>query len=109
MSLRSLVGMGMLTLCLGSLALEAQVVTGAITGRVTDGTGAVIPGATIQVQNTDTGFNRTLQVDQDGRYVARNLPVGAYSITAQQSGFQTEVRRGVVLTVGSDVVVDLQL
>ena len=88
---------------------SAQVVTGTISGRVTDPTGAVIPGATVQIQNIETGFSRNVQTDDGGRYEARNLPVGSYSITAQQAGFRTEVRRGITLTVASAIVVNLEL
>ena len=69
----------------------------------------MVPGATIQIQNVETGFSRTLQTDREGRYVARNLPLGSYSLTAQQAGFRTEVRRGIVLAVGSEVTVSLEL
>ena len=87
----------------------AQQVTGNISGRVTDSSGAVIPGTTVQVQNVETGFSRNVQTDSGGRYEARNLPVGSYSITVQQTGFRTEVRSGVTLTVASDVVVNFAL
>ncbi len=89
--------------------LAAQVVTGAISGRVTDSTGAVIPGATIQIQNLETGLSRNADTDSAGRYVARNLPVGLYSVAAQQSGFQKQIRNGITLNVGSEVVVNLEL
>ena len=87
----------------------AQQVTGTISGRVTDSSGAVIPGTTVQVQNVETGLARSVQTDAGGRYEARNLPVGSYTITVQQAGFRTEVRSGVTLTVASEVVVNFAL
>jgi hypothetical protein len=87
----------------------SQVVTGAISGRVFDSTGALVPGASIQMENVETGFSRTVQTDREGRYVARNLPLGAYSVTGKQAGFRTEVRSGIVLAVGSEATVDFQL
>jgi carboxypeptidase family protein/TonB-dependent receptor-like protein len=96
-------------LLLAATTGSAQVVTGTISGRVTDATGAVISGATVQVQNIETGFSRNAQTDGAGRYEARNLPVGSYSITAQQSGFKTEVRSGITLTVASEAVVNMEL
>jgi hypothetical protein len=78
-----------------------QQVTGTILGRITDGTGSVVSGATIQILNIDTGFSRTEQADSDGRYLSSNLPLGSYSVTVQKQGFKTSVRSGVVLTVGS--------
>src|SRR6266478_1905958 len=62
-----------------------QVVTGSILGRVTDATGAVVPSATVQIQNVETGFSRAEQTDSGGRYLSRNLPLGMYSITVQQA------------------------
>ena len=94
---------------LSTVPLAGQVVTGAISGRVTDKTGAVIPKASIQVQNVETGLTRSAESDEAGRYVVRNLPLGNYTLTAQQAGFQTEVRSGVALTVGSEAVVNLEL
>jgi carboxypeptidase family protein len=87
----------------------SQAVTGAILGRVTDTTGAVMLGATVQIQNVDTGFTRSEQTDSEGRYLSRNLPLGSYSVTVQQAGFRTEVRRGVVLTVASEVTINVDL
>src|SRR5712691_1711743 len=92
----------------GSLAY-GQVVTGTILGSVTDATGAVLAGATIQIQNLDTGFSRTEQTDREGRYIGRSLPLGAYSVTVQQQGFRTEERRGITLTVASEVTVNVEL
>src|ERR1700686_2653382 len=87
----------------------SQVVTGAILGRVTDTTGAVVPGATVQIQNVDTGFTRSEQTDREGRYLSRNLPLGSYSVTVQQTGFQTTERRGISLSVASEVTVNVEL
>ena len=96
-------------LVLIATSVSAQVVTGTISGRVTDSTGATIPAATVQVQNTETGFSRSVPTDAAGRYEARNLPLGSYSVSAQQSGFQTAVRNGVTLSVGSEAVVNFEL
>ena len=96
-------------LLLGTATSFAQVVTGTISGRVTDSTGAVIPGATVQIENVETDLSRNAQSDASGHYEARNLPAGSYSVTVQQSGFQTQVRRGVTLTVASEVVVNIGL
>src|SRR5262249_59245784 len=74
-----------------------QGVTGSILGRVTDTTGAVIPGAMIQVQNAETGLSQTAQSDEEGRYLIRNLPPGTYDVTVTQPGFQTQVQRKIVL------------
>jgi hypothetical protein len=94
---------------LGAALASAQVSTGTISGVVQDASGAAIPGAMVVVRNVDTGTTRNLTTDAGGRYEAPNMPLGNYEITAQQSGFQTEVRSGINLTVGREAVVNLGL
>ena len=88
---------------------HAQVVTGTILGRVSDTTGAVLQGAAVQIQNTDTGLTRTETTDREGQYSSRNLPLGGYVITITHPGFQTHVRQGIILTVGSEQTVNAEL
>jgi len=94
---------------LGALVVSAQVSTGTISGVVQDQTGAIIAGAMVTVRNVDTGAVRTLTSDSGGRYLAPVLPVGNYEVQGQQSGFQTEVRTGINLTVGREEVINLAL
>src|SRR5467141_2322520 len=94
---------------LGGLVASAQVSTGTISGVVQDQSGASIAGAMVTVRNVDTGAVRTLTSDAGGRYIAPDLPLGSYEVQAQQSGFQTEVRSGITLTVGRESVVNLGL
>src|ERR1700686_233493 len=96
-----------IVLCAG--VAFAQQVTGTILGRVTDSTGSVVPGATIQIQNPAIGFSRTDTADSDGRYLESSLPLGSYTVTVQKQGFQTLVRSGIVLTVASEVTVNAEL
>src|SRR6266853_1581126 len=94
---------------LGAVVVSAQVSTGTISGVVQDQTGAVITGAMVTVRNVDTGAVRTLTSDAGGRYTAPNLTLGNYEVQGQQSGFQTEVRSGITLTVGREEVINLAL
>lgn len=87
----------------------SQVTTGTITGTISDSTGAVLPNATVVLRNTETGISRTVQTDASGRYRAPNLPLGAYEVQGSLSGFQSEVRRGITLTVGREATVDMAL
>src|SRR5256712_10576166 len=100
-----------LLLCLSILngIAAAQVTTGGISGTVKDSAGAVLPGVSIKLTNTDTGAPRCVIADEVGRYNAPQLPLGAYEITAELPGFQTAVRRGVTLTIGREAVVDFAL
>src|SRR5260370_5855889 len=90
-----------------SLSLFSQVNTGTISGVVQDTSGAVIAGAMVTIRNVDTGTARTLTSDEGGRYIAPVLPLGNYEVRGQQTGFQTEVRSGIVLTVGREEVINL--
>lgn len=80
---------GMAGLCLALLALAtapaaAQVFTGRIEVTVTDSTGAVLPGANVEVTGPQ---NRTAVSDARGAAVFLNLPPGNYSVKATLSGF----------------------
>src|SRR5690348_2320742 len=99
----------LLLLVVGAKRLQAQAVTGNISGTVTDSSGAVIAGANIHVKNTATGVTLTTTSNSQGRYNVPDLTVGTYDVQASNSGFQTVVHAGVNLTVGSQLVVDLSL
>ncbi len=92
-----------------SLSLISQVNTGTISGVVQDTSGAVIAGATVTIRDVDTGIARTLTSDAGGRYIAPNLPIGNYEVQGQETGFQTEIRSGITLTVGREEVINLTL
>src|ERR1700731_2734244 len=94
---------------LGACLVSAQVTTGTISGIVQDQSGAAIAGVEVTVKNVDTGIARTLTSDPGGRYTAPDLPLGNYEVQAQHSGFQTEVRSGITLTVGREAVVNIAL
>jgi hypothetical protein len=96
--------------CLGcaSPAL-AQLPTGTILGTVRDASGAVIPGATLTVTNSDTGLTRTTFSSNDGSYRLPALPVGRYELRASLDGFRTAVRDGITLAVTQEAVVNFTL
>ncbi len=92
------------------LSAFAQATTATILGRVQDTTGAVLPGVTVTVTNLETGINRTLVSDDQGRYVMTQLALGDnYEVKGELAGFQTFIRRGIALTMGRQAVVDLLL
>ena len=80
--------------------------TATISGSVRDGTGALIPGASVMAKNVETGITRTAMSDEQGRYQLLNLNVGRYEIEVSLSGFQTAVRSGIVLALGDQTVVN---
>lgn len=89
--------------------LLAQFTTASLSGRVTDSSGAVIPGAAVTVLNTGTARTLTAETDQAGQYSFPILPVGTYKLTVKKSGFQTYVQSGIVLTVNQAATGDVAL
>ncbi len=94
---------------LGLSRLNAQASNATIGGTVTDSSGATIAGAAIQVRNVGTGISQSTASDQQGRYRVPDLVIGDYEVQASNAGFQTVVRKGITLTVGSSPVVDFVL
>ena len=99
-SCRILAFVAVATLFTGASA-SAQLSTADLTGRVTDSSGAVLPGVTVTVTQTDTGLVRTTVSDETGTYLLTNLPTGPYRLEVALSGFRTYVQTGIVLQVGA--------
>ena len=99
---------GLFVFLLGGITW-AQVTTGTISGTVKDSTGAVLPGAKVVILNQGTGISRAVETGAAGRYLAPLLSVGNYQLTVTHEGFQTVIRSGIVLTVGREAVVNLEL
>ncbi len=89
------------------LSLFAQANFGRILGTVTDQTGAVMPGATVSVIDTQRGLARTVNTDQAGEYNAPTLTPGTYTVRVEVKGFKTLEQHNIVLEVGNELRVDL--
>ncbi|HEY1757885.1 MAG TPA: carboxypeptidase regulatory-like domain-containing protein [Bryobacteraceae bacterium] len=76
---------------------------------MTDQSGAVLVGATIQAKGVDKGGSRSTITDSEGRFAIANLPIGSYEVRASSPGFDPVVRSNIVLTVGADLVIDFAL
>jgi hypothetical protein len=87
----------------------SQVVGAAISGIVTDETGAPIIAATVTVRNAETGAERKLVTDSGGRYSAPSINVGRYEILASKQGFASEAKTGVHVDVGQSAPVNFTL
>ncbi len=84
----------------------AQVSGATLTGTVKDASGAVIPNAQVSVTNTATGVNRRIVTDTAGFYTMSNLLPGDYDVAVSATGFASQVRKGITLTVGAHQVLD---
>ena len=102
----SAIGLILFTMSL-DIKLWAQA-TAAVSGTVMDPSGAAIGGAIVQVKNTGTSLTRTTASDEVGRFRFPDLVIGEYEVQASTPGFQTVVHK-VILTVGSNPVVDFKL
>src|ERR1035438_3204467 len=99
----------LLSLLLAATFVSAQTFRGSILGTVSDTSGAVLPGATVKVKNAGTGLERTSQTTAEGNYTISELPIGTYSVTVSQAGFQTSVTSNVVVDVATERRVDIAL
>src|SRR6266481_6186782 len=93
----------------GSASAQGVGASGDITGTVNDPSGRGIPKATILAVETDKGIQHTTETDTSGGYRLVGLPPATYDVTVKIAHFQTEIQKGVILTVGTTVVVDFRL
>ena len=65
---------------------------GSVTGTVTDPTGAVVPGATVQIHNPVSQYNRTATTDSAGKFTFPNVPLNPYHLTVTSQGFESSAQ-----------------
>jgi hypothetical protein len=79
-----------LVLCLGavtSIRAQSSGTSGSVSGTVVDPSGAVVVGATVEIQNPVSGFNRTGTTDSSGNFIIQNVPFNPYHLTIMATGF----------------------
>src|SRR5271165_5373941 len=92
-----------------SSTLLAQVERASIIGRITDTTGASMPGVEVTVTNEATNTLVRLSSDDAGAYTAVNLIPGNYTVNASKTGFRPLVFRSFVLQVGQSARLDITM
>jgi hypothetical protein len=90
-------------------SLRAQSATATLSGAVTDPAGANVAKATITLQNSGTGIKRATTTNSDGYFTLPLLPPGNYTLTVEQQGFATITNRDVILNVGDQRSLLIQL
>jgi hypothetical protein len=91
-------------------AAMAQGTDASVVGTVVDeGDGKPLPGATVQVENTATGFTAGTTTDRTGEFSVGSLPLGPYSVAVSFVGYGTERRTGFQLTQGDEVQLEIAL
>jgi hypothetical protein len=87
---------------------SAQEITGSIVGTVRDASGAVVPGATVTIADSQKNnlVVRTAMTNSDGEYSAPNLGISVYTVTFEAPNFKKLVRKEVKLDIGQRRIVD---
>ena len=96
-------------LALCALPAIAQIDRGAIVGRVTDASGAVVPKAAVVVTNKDTGVAVTTSTNEAGEYQVLALIPGTYSVRVSSQGFDSVLRDNITLHVQDRLSVEIGL
>ena len=96
-------------LALAAAPAWGQTEQAAITGTVTDPSGAAVPQATVSATNTSTQVTTTTATNNLGYYNLPYLPIGVYSVKVEKRGFKVGVVQRVVLQVNLIATVNLQL
>ena len=89
--------------------VSAQVVGATISGTVTDSSGSKMPDVEIAITNVGTGIVTNTTTKGEGTFVVPNLQPGNYEISASAKGFSTLVRKGITLTVGQELILNLSM
>jgi Carboxypeptidase regulatory-like domain/TonB dependent receptor-like, beta-barrel len=98
-----------LVVLLACITVHAQQITGNIRGTVSDPSGALVQGASVTAEQTETGLSRTATTDRNGNYVLLELPVGHYRLEITAKGFQKYVQEGISLNVNETAAVSARL
>src|SRR6266849_8768059 len=88
---------------------NAQVSGGALSGAVTNTSQVAIPGAQVTLKNAATGVARVVMTGAEGLYTSPNLEPGTYEMTVEASGFTTQVRTNIAVTLGAKLVVNVAM
>lgn len=107
-----MVSLKSLTLCLVAILTAASAAaqsTGTILGTIKDETGGALPGVSVTAVNVNTSWSTTVTSDGQGDYIVPNIAIGNYEVTAELSGFDKLVVRGISLLVGQQARVNLEL
>ncbi|HKX30311.1 MAG TPA: carboxypeptidase regulatory-like domain-containing protein [Blastocatellia bacterium] len=80
-----------------------------LTGVISDPTRVRLKGATITIASLSTGLTRSATSDATGAYRIPLLPPGQYEVKVEMNGYNTQIRKGVLLTVGQTVVINFEM
>lgn len=90
----------LVALLVGPVSSKGQTFRGGINGTVTDGSGAVVPGAAVEAVDTATEVSHKTVSTSAGEYSFQDLPLGTYKVTITASGFKSSIVSSVPVTAG---------
>jgi Carboxypeptidase regulatory-like domain len=109
-SIKALVSLLVCLLLVSGMAFAQGVgASGSITGTVTDPSGAVMTNATVTATDAEKGLKRATTTDNNGRYEIPGLLPSIYNVSAEHSGFQTSISKGVTINVGQTTTLDFHM
>src|SRR5262245_34757294 len=88
---------------------QARSSSADLTGAVLSPSKSVIPGATITATNHAIGLTRMVTTDSGGNYQIPLLPPGRYEVKVEVSGYNTQIKKGITLTVGQIAVINFEM
>lgn len=100
---------GALVSCTLPVWAQARSTSADLTGMVSDPSKALVRGATVTAVNLSTGLTRTVITDTTGAYRIPLLPPGQYDIKVEITGFNTQIKKGITLTVGQTAVINFEM
>jgi Carboxypeptidase regulatory-like domain len=98
--LRRVCGILIVAILVAAPAAFAQITTGSLSGTVRDTTGAVVPKASVTLQNQATNDIRTTVSNADGYFTFAAVPAGTYTVSAAAQGFETWKQTGITMNSG---------
>jgi hypothetical protein len=95
-----------LSLLCCSLGLKAQIMTGSITGAITDPSGSVVAGVAVTLVQVSTNSARHSVTDASGVFLFGGLDGGEYNLTAAKPGFKTYEQKSLILSTGDRIALE---
>jgi outer membrane receptor protein involved in Fe transport len=90
--------------------VRADITRFDLSGTITDGTGAVLPGVAVTLKNLDTGLSRSMVTDNEGRYSFNAVPpTGKWALSVELQGFATQTREGLQFQANTRPQINFQL
>lgn len=92
-----------------NIYVSAQTINGNITGTVLDPQGAAVVGATVTASNRETGFQRSVTSNEEGRFSINALPVGVYNVRVEATNFAVSTTENVQVNTSENTELNINI